>query len=85
MTLKKSFAIIVLALMGLGACNDQKNKEQKAIEEAQQKIELEMAAEKIKKEADSLLQVKKDSLLQAEKDSIKQDSLRQVKEHGHAH
>lgn len=82
---KKMIVIAVLATASLIACNDQKKKEQQAIDEAEQKMELEMAAETAKKKANNLLHTQKDSLRQVIKDSITQDSLRQVKEHGHAH
>ena len=65
----------------LASCGD-KNKEAKENAAEQLKIEKEKLAEVLKKTEDSLQQVHLEGI---RKDGITQDSLRQVKEHGHAH
>lgn len=63
------------------SCGD-KNKTVKENAAEQLKIEKEKMAVALKKSEDSVQQVQKERV---RKDSITQDSLRQVKEHGHAH
>lgn len=82
MYFKKLMFLTVLALFVLAACGDKKKEEAelKAIE--QMKIEEENTKAALLKTEDSLQQVLADSV---KRDNITKDSLRQVKEHGHAH
>ncbi len=65
----------------LASCGD-KNKEAQENTAESLEIEKEKLAEVLKKTEDSLQQIHLEDI---RKDSMTQDSLRQVKEHGHAH
>jgi len=81
MKFKDLLLFFFFSLSLLASCGDQ-NKTVKENTAEQLKIEKEKIAEAMKKTEDSLQKVHKERI---RKDSITQDSLRQVKEHGHAH
>lgn len=82
MHFKNLMFLTVLALFVLAACGDKKKEEAEKDPVDQMKIEREKIEAAILKTEDSLRQIWADSML---RDSITKDSLRQVKEHGHAH
>jgi len=71
----------LFSLTLLASCGDKKKDPQENAAE-QIKIEKEKMADAMKKKEDSLQEVQEARAL---RDSITKDSLRQVKEHGHAH
>lgn len=81
MKFKGLLLFFFFSLTLLASCGDNKKTVKENAAE-QLKIEKEKMAEALKKTEDSLQQVQKEHI---RKDSITQDSLRQVKEHGHAH
>jgi uncharacterized lipoprotein len=73
MTIKKSMIITVLALGTLGACTEKKEKKEETTDPA-----------KVEATQESTPEVKKtEEVDEAEKTRL--DSIKQVKEHGHAH
>lgn len=80
MQLKGLILYLLFSVTLLISCGE-KSKQVKENTEEQLKIEKEKMAEALKKTEDSLRLVQEERI----KDSITQDSLRQVKEHGHAH
>lgn len=78
MKINKSVCCGIIVLMLVLSCGENKKKEVPEMEE--------ISVEAVDEAAIKAAQIAEDSLQRLKiADSIKQDSLRQVKEHGHAH